>query len=233
MPDEPKKPDASVSEADVAGDVAGEIQPSREVLIARAAVDLAFARAAGEWRRIIAEDQTELLRKVDERLELQKEAIARMVRKLRDDLTAQKIQVELAATPTGKAESAIVLVVDDAPPIRILLRRLLESRGMRVHDADGPERAMRLLDVEPIDVVLADIRMPKNGTMLFEYVRSSHPGCEVVLMSGGEESEAADKALESGAFDFITKPFRTNEQVVLTITRAAEHRKLRRHGPRR
>ena len=209
------------------------IEKSPELMIAEAAVEQAFARAGSEWRRLVEEQGEKLLEGFEEKLAISTDVNRRLIRKLRDDVTAKQVRDELERTPSGAPEDVIVLIVDDDPGMLVALRRLLESRSMKVFDADGPEKAMNVLDLESIDVVLSDIRMPKNGELLFEYVRGAHPGCEVVLMSGGEESEAADKCLQAGAFDFIAKPFRTIEEVILTVTRAAEHRKLRRRDARR
>jgi len=212
-----------------------EIHPEKspELLLAEAVGEKAATKALERFLPLIAEEREVLLAEFQRRLDQRDDLTRRAIRKLRDDVTSEKIERELEAVPTGQATESIVLLVDDDAHLRMLLRRLCESRGMKVWAADGPESAMNILDLEPIDVVLADLAMPKNGQRLHEYVRQAHQGCEVVLMSGGDESEAASRALDSGAFGFLTKPFRSNEQVILTITRAAEARKRRRHGPGR
>jgi DNA-binding NtrC family response regulator len=98
--------------------------------------------------------------------------------------------------------------------------------------ATGPDVAMTVLDEQPIDVVLTDLRMPGNGSTLHAHVREKHPGCEVVIMTG-DDGQAASAALDSGAHGFLAKPFPTLEHVILAVTRAAEHRRARRRDPRR
>jgi len=120
-----------------------------------------------------------------------------------------------------------VLVVDDEPTLRRSLARLLLSRGMGVLTADDGAAAMQVLQREAVDVALVDLMMPKVGGLeLLEYVRAEHPGVEVVLMTAFGDVETAVKAVRAGAYHFLTKPFRSNDEVVLTITKAAERRRL-------
>ena len=120
-----------------------------------------------------------------------------------------------------------VLVVDDEPTLRRSLSRLLQSRGCSVITADDGEQAMNLLEREQIDVALVDLMMPKVGGLeLLEHVRDKHDGVEVVMMTAFGDVETAVKAVRAGAYHFLTKPFRSNDEVVLTVTKAAERRRL-------
>jgi two-component system response regulator HydG len=120
-----------------------------------------------------------------------------------------------------------VLVVDDEPTLRRSLARLLLSRGMSVVTADDGAVAMQLLQKEPVDVAIVDLMMPRVGGLeLLEHVRAEHAGVEVVMMTAFGDVETAVKAVRAGAYHFLTKPFRSNDEVVLTITKAAERRRL-------
>jgi DNA-binding NtrC family response regulator len=120
-----------------------------------------------------------------------------------------------------------VLVVDDEPTLRRTLARLLNSRNMTVLTADDGAQAIDLLGREPVDVVLVDLMMPKVGGLeLLDHVRSSHVGVEVIMMTAFGDVETAVKAVRAGAYHFLTKPFRSNDEVVLTVTKAAERRRL-------
>ncbi len=120
-----------------------------------------------------------------------------------------------------------VLVVDDEPTLRRSLARLLLSRGMGVVTADDGAVAMQILQREPVDVALVDLMMPRVGGLeLLEHVRAEHSGVEVVIMTAFADVETAVKAVRAGAYHFLTKPFRSNDEVVLTITKAAERRRL-------
>jgi two-component system response regulator HydG len=120
-----------------------------------------------------------------------------------------------------------VLVVDDEPTLRRSLSRLLQSRGCNVLTADDGAQAMTVLEREHVDVALVDLMMPKVGGLeLLEYVREKHDGVEVVMMTAFGDVETAVKAVRAGAYHFLTKPFRSNDEVVLTVTKAAERRRL-------
>ena len=120
-----------------------------------------------------------------------------------------------------------VLVVDDEPTLRRTLARLLNSRNMTVLTADDGQQAIELLGREQVDVVLVDLMMPKVGGLeLLDHVRSSHAGVEVIMMTAFGDVETAVKAVRAGAYHFLTKPFRSNDEVVLTVTKAAERRRL-------
>ncbi|HEY0463912.1 MAG TPA: sigma 54-interacting transcriptional regulator, partial [Polyangiaceae bacterium] len=120
-----------------------------------------------------------------------------------------------------------VLVVDDEPTLRRTLARLLNSRNMTVVTADDGAQAIEILGREKVDVVLVDLMMPKVGGLeLLDHVRSSHAGVEVIMMTAFGDVETAVKAVRAGAYHFLTKPFRSNDEVVLTVTKAAERRRL-------
>ena len=120
-----------------------------------------------------------------------------------------------------------VLVVDDEPTLRRTLARLLNSRNMTVLTADDGAQAIEILGREQVDVVLVDLMMPKVGGLeLLDHVRSSHAGVEVIMMTAFGDVETAVKAVRAGAYHFLTKPFRSNDEVVLTVTKAAERRRL-------
>ncbi len=122
---------------------------------------------------------------------------------------------------------ARVLIADDEPALRRTLARLLTQRGMNVLTADDGAMAMELLGRESVDVALVDLMMPRIGGLeLLDYVRKHHPDVEVVIMTAFGDVDTAVKAVRSGAYHFLTKPFRSNDEVVLTVTKAAEHRQL-------
>lgn len=120
-----------------------------------------------------------------------------------------------------------VLVVDDEPELRRSLARLLLSRGMGVLTAGGGSAAIEILKKEPIDVALFDLMMPNiDGIELMERTRAEQLEVEVIIMTAFGDVETAVKAVRAGAYHFLTKPFRSNDEVVLTVTKAAERRRL-------
>jgi DNA-binding NtrC family response regulator len=123
-----------------------------------------------------------------------------------------------------------VLVVDDEPVVRRTLARLLLSRGMKVLTADDGSAAFTVLSSEDVDVAVVDMMMPKMGGLeLLDNVKSSGLGVEVIMMTAFADVETAVRAVRAGAFHFLTKPFRSNDEVVLTVSKAAEHRRLLDH----
>jgi len=137
----------------------------------------------------------------------------------------------LGASPPSERDKSDapprVLVVDDEPTLRRTLARLLLSRGMHVLTADDGEKAVEMISRESFDVALVDLMMPKLGGLeLLEHVKSRHVELEVVLMTAFGDVETAVRAVRSGAYHFLTKPFRSNDEVVLTVSKAAERRRL-------
>jgi CheY-like chemotaxis protein len=89
--------------------------------------------------------------------------------------------------------SQTVLVVDDEPLVRGLVRAVLESDGYTVVEADGPQRALELARSHPerIDLVLTDVMMPRMpGTELAPLLQASRPGVPVLFMSGSRAALA-------------------------------------------
>jgi len=133
--------------------------------------------------------------------------------------------------PTKADASAKVLVVDDEPALRRSLARLLLSRGMQVVTADDGAAAIALLKEQHVDVALIDLMMPHvNGLELLDHIKANHSGVEVILMTAFGDVETAVRAVRAGAYHFLTKPFRSNDEVVLTVAKAAERRRLLDHA---
>jgi len=133
--------------------------------------------------------------------------------------------------PTLEQAPPRVLVVDDERALRRALTRLLEVKGMTVGVAEDGASAIELLERESYDVALVDLMMPRVGGLEFlAHVRERHSTMEVVLMTAFGDVETAVEAVRSGAYHFLTKPFRSNDEVVLAVTKAAEHRRLLDHA---
>ncbi len=104
-----------------------------------------------------------------------------------------------------------ILVVDDDPSIRALIRLYLEGAGYQVVEASDGRRGVRLLGEEKIDLVVLDIFMPEmDGLEVLQLMRTQGRGCKVMAISGGSAKVGMDllgHATIFGADDVLEKPF--------------------------
>ena len=119
-----------------------------------------------------------------------------------------------------------ILLVDDEPSILNVLTALLRKQGYDVVPAGNGEAAIGLIRTEKFDLVLSDIRMePVNGLQVLEAVRQDSPGTAVILLTGYGSIRTAVEAMKGGAFDYITKPFKVDE-LLLIVQRALEYQSV-------
>jgi DNA-binding NtrC family response regulator len=103
-----------------------------------------------------------------------------------------------------------ILVVDDEPHIRSLLKSILERERYQVLEAEDGQQALGICDEQgpKIDLLLTDIVMPNvDGIQLAERVSSAHPHMRVLYMSGKCEMEVVERNIVEKGFGFIRKPF--------------------------
>ncbi len=124
-----------------------------------------------------------------------------------------------------------ILVVDDEPDIRSLVRDILEDEGYSVTIAEGGEAARKARRTRRPDLILLDIWMDDvDGiTLLREWSESGDLPCPVVMMSGHGTVETAVEATRLGAYDFIEKPI-SLAKLLLTVERAFESDRLQREN---
>ena len=120
-----------------------------------------------------------------------------------------------------------ILIVDDEMDMLQLLKRSLEpDLNCKVETALSGEQALQLLERKIFDLVLADIKMPgMDGLELLELIKRENPDLTVVMMTGHGDIDMAVKAMKSGAYDFITKPF-DHDALVLRLEKALERSSL-------
>lgn len=120
-------------------------------------------------------------------------------------------QLEQRPLIGAAASKGAVLVVDDQPQIRRVLRTALVANGYEVGDAGGGEEAFEKLREEKYDVVLLDINLPDmRGTEICRTIRSTSDVGIIMLTVCNSETDKVS-ALDSGANDYVTKPFSTPE----------------------
>ena len=128
-------------------------------------------------------------------------------------------------------DSAVILIVEDEPPIRRLLRTTLGANDYRTQEAATGGEAMSALRHHRPDLVLLDLGLPDiDGLQLIGQIRKLAPVPIVVLSSRGDE-QAKVAALDSGADDYVTKPFGADE--LLARIRAALRHRLQEQGAER
>ncbi len=104
-----------------------------------------------------------------------------------------------------------LLVADDDPHIRELLRLLFRKEGYTVHEADDGEQASAVLDQEPVHLAIVDVMMPrKNGWELCREIRRDYD-IPVLMLTAKGELDDKEKGYLSGTDDYLVKPFEPKE----------------------
>jgi len=109
-----------------------------------------------------------------------------------------------------------ILVVDDELSMREMLSILLKRSGFEVDDAPGPEAAFAALERTNYDLVITDLAMPGGGGMaVLDRAKDQSPETQVILMTAYASTESAVEAMKKGAFDYLIKPFKTDEMLIV------------------
>jgi two-component system, OmpR family, KDP operon response regulator KdpE len=124
-----------------------------------------------------------------------------------------------------------VLVIDDEPPIRKLLRVGLSAQGYQITEASSGKMALELLGQQRPDVIVLDLGLPDmQGHELLRTIRARNDSVPIVVLSSRDDEAGKVQALDSGADDYVTKPFGMDE--LLARMRAALRHQLQTHGER-
>jgi len=120
-----------------------------------------------------------------------------------------------------------ILIVDDEEPIRQVLSEVLGGNGYVVRTAADGEEALRELSANDYDAVVTDVRMPRmDGLSLVRAIQQVAPESTVIVMSAYGSHDLAIEAMKAGAYDYLGKPFRPDE-VLLVLRKAEERERLR------
>jgi len=123
-----------------------------------------------------------------------------------------------------------VLVVDDEPPIRKLLRMGLSAQGYQILEAANGKAALDLLGQSP-DLIILDLGLPDTqGHELLRMIRARNESVPIVVLSSRGDEAGKVQALDFGADDYVTKPFGMDE--LLARMRAALRHQLQTQGER-
>ena len=105
-----------------------------------------------------------------------------------------------------------ILIVDDEPSIRMVLRAHLKRSGYQVTAAENGAEAISLLRQENFHLVVSDLKMPVVGGMeVLAHCKDTYPGLPVILITAHGTVDSAVQAIKKGAQDYVTKPFDADE----------------------
>ena len=124
------------------------------------------------------------------------------------------------------SDKGTVLVVDDEEVMREILDSLLTKEGYRVKLAATGEDGLDLARREPVDVAIVDVMLPDmSGIEVLEALKKADPEMVVMMITAFASVETAITAMKMGAFDYIAKPFK-NDEVLMVVANGAHQRHL-------
>jgi DNA-binding NtrC family response regulator len=119
-----------------------------------------------------------------------------------------------------------LLVVDDEKNIRRTLRMVLEAEGYEIQEAESAEEAVKLLEAEPVDLGIFDIRLPgMDGLSLLSRARELWKDLPVIVISGHADTSDVVDAMKRGANDFFSKPV-DRDRVLVSVKNALSRKSL-------
>ncbi|RPJ73698.1 MAG: sigma-54-dependent Fis family transcriptional regulator, partial [Acidobacteria bacterium] len=119
-----------------------------------------------------------------------------------------------------------VLVVDDEEIMREILDALLTREGYDVRLASSGAAALEIAKAVPIDAAVVDVMMPgMDGLSVLDELKKLDEDIAVIMITAFASVETAIAAMKRGAFDYITKPFK-NDEVLVVLRNAVERRRL-------
>lgn len=100
-----------------------------------------------------------------------------------------------------------LLLVDDEVDFRRTLAKRLTKRGIIPEQAENGQECLSVLEKNPMDVVVLDVKMPgMNGIEVLDHIKKKHPKTEVILLTGQATTQDGVEGIKSGAFDYLSKP---------------------------
>ncbi len=128
--------------------------------------------------------------------------------------------------------AAKVLIIEDDEVLRQLLIDVLSDQGYHIEATETGEEGLNTMEQDVFDIILLDINLPgMDGMDVLRLAPARQPDAQVVMMTAFGTVDTAVEAMKQGAFDYINKPFSTDE-LILTIRRALEEQDLRREVAR-
>ena len=114
-----------------------------------------------------------------------------------------------------KAESIKLLMIDDEVGFVNIMTKRLRKRNMDVTPANSGTEAMQLIRKHDFDVAVLDLKMvDMDGIEVLKIFKKAYPEMEVIMLTGHGSEQAAREGIESGAFDYLSKPCELEELIV-------------------
>ncbi len=125
-----------------------------------------------------------------------------------------------------------ILIVDDEENLRHMLQVVLRKQGYSVDEASDGEKALAMAGQTPYDFILCDVRMPVlDGPEFLRRARSGGIDATIIMMSAYGTVDTAVECMKMGAYDYISKPFK-NDEIVLVLRKAEERERLKSENSR-
>ncbi len=130
----------------------------------------------------------------------------------------------------SKSGNGRILIVDDEPDIRKVVRMTLEKAGYEALEAEDGEKAIEIINTGDnrlmLDVMICDIRMPKiNGVEAIAYFQKEYPKVPLIVLTGFPDTEMAAGFLRQGVVDYLVKPVE-GDKLKDAVARAMDQRGL-------
>jgi two-component system nitrogen regulation response regulator NtrX len=123
-----------------------------------------------------------------------------------------------------------ILIIDDEPEIRAVLRDVLEDENYHICLAGDGIEGLNILETELIDLVILDVWLPNMGGIdVLKVIKEKYPDVEVIIISGHANINIAVKAVKIGAFDFLEKPL-SLEKIITVVANALKMENLRKEN---
>ncbi len=139
-------------------------------------------------------------------------------------------QQSTAAMFHGQTSEGRILIVDDEPDVRSVVRRTLQKAGYEVFEAeDGTQAVQEIQQGENpllLDVIITDIRMPNlNGLEAIEFFQKQFPRVPVIVLTGYPDLAMSTTLMKSGVVDYLVKPV-DKEKILGAVSKAMGQREI-------
>lgn len=132
------------------------------------------------------------------------------------------LRMQSASEFSGQSAQIRILLVDDSVSTLEVLQRNLQDQGFTAFSATGVAEALEILETQPLDLLITDLKMPKGSDMdLVKHVRENLMNMEIMLITGYPSISGAIQAVKGGAEEYLVKPF-TDKELIAAVNRVLE-----------